>query len=76
VGWVVQPDGNKLTVNRISSNKCAGTQDAFSALIDYRPLRRVDLYAGLMVSNVYGGFANGFQATQNIAPTAGLRIKF
>jgi hypothetical protein len=29
-----------------------------------------------MVSNVYGGFANGFQATQNIAPTAGLRIKF
>jgi hypothetical protein len=25
-----------------------------------------------MVSNVYGGFANGFQATQNIAPTAGL----
>jgi predicted porin len=72
----VQPDGNKLTVNRISSNKCAGTQDAFSALIDYRPVKRVDLYAGLMVSNVYGGFANGFQATQNIAPTAGLRIKF
>jgi hypothetical protein len=29
-----------------------------------------------MVSNVYGGFANGFQAVQNIAPTAGLRIKF
>jgi predicted porin len=72
----VQPDGNKLTVNRISSNKCAGTQDAFSALIDYRPVKRVDLYAGLMVSNVYGGFANGFQATQNIAPTAGLRVKF
>ena len=51
-------------------------QDAFSALIDWRPVKRVDLYAGLMVSNVYGGFANGFQATQNIAPTAGLRIKF
>jgi hypothetical protein len=72
----VQPDGNKLTVVRSSSNKCAGTQDAFSALIDYRPLKRVDLYAGLMVSNVYGGFANGFQATQNIAPTGGIRIKF
>jgi predicted porin len=72
----VFPDGNKLTVNRSSSNKCAGTQDAFSALIDYRPVKRVDLYAGLMVSNVYGGFANGFLATQNIAPTAGLRIKF
>ena len=62
--------------NRVSSNKCAGMQDAFSALIDWRPVKRVDLYAGLMVSNVYGGFANGFQATQNIAPTAGLRIKF
>jgi predicted porin len=70
------PDGNKLIATRASSNKCAGTQDAFSALIDYRPLKRVDLYAGLMVSNVYGGFANGFQAVQNIAPTAGLRIKF
>ena len=55
-------------MNRINSSKCAGTQDAFSALIDYRPVKRVDLYAGLMISNVYGGFANGFQATQNIAP--------
>jgi predicted porin len=70
------PDGNKIIANRVSSNKCAGVQDAFSALIDWRPVKRVDLYAGLMVSNVYGGFANGFQATQNIAPTAGLRIKF
>jgi predicted porin len=70
------PDGIKVVANRISSNKCAGAQDAFSALIDWRPVKRVDLYAGLMLSNVYGGFANGFQATQNIAPTAGLRIKF
>jgi predicted porin len=70
------PDGAKVIASRASSSKCAGTQDAFSALIDYRPVKRVDLYAGIMVSNVYGGFANGFQATQNIAPTAGLRIKF
>ena len=47
-----------------------------SALIDYRPVKRVDLYAGLMVSNVYGGLANGFPATQDISPTAGIRIKF
>lgn len=72
----VEPNGNKFTVGRISSGKCAGTQDAFSALIDYRPVKRVDLYAGLMISNVYGGFANGFQVTQDIAPTAGLRVKF
>ena len=47
-----------------------------SFLIDYRPVKRVDLYAGVMVSNVYGGLANGFAVTQEIAPTAGLRIKF
>jgi hypothetical protein len=41
-----------------------------------RPVKRVDLYAGVMISNIYGGLANGFQATQNIAPTAGLRVKF
>jgi predicted porin len=72
----VQPNGNKITVARANSGSCAGTEDFFSALIDYRPLKRVDLYAGLMISNVYAGLANGFPATQNISPTAGIRIKF
>ena len=49
------PNGNKFSVATASSNKCAGTEDAFSALIDWRPVKRVDLYAGVMVSNVYGG---------------------
>jgi predicted porin len=60
----------------ISSGSCAGTQDAISFLVDYRPVKRLDLYAGVMVSNVYAGLANGFQEVQNIAPTAGLRVKF
>ncbi len=47
----------------ISSAKCAGSQDAVSLLVDYRPVPRVDLYAGVMVSNVYGGLANGFTQT-------------
>jgi hypothetical protein len=72
----VQPNGNKITVVRSNSGSCAGTEDFFSALIDYRPFKRVDLYAGLFIANVYGGLANGFPATQNISPTAGLRIKF
>ena len=50
--------------------------DFISFLIDYRPVKRVDLYAGVMVSNVYGGLANGYQVTQTITPTAGIRIKF
>ena len=53
-----------------------GTLDTFSLLIDYRPVRRVDLYAGVSLSNVYAGLANGYQATQNIDPTVGVRIKF
>jgi predicted porin len=72
----VLPNGNKLSVGRSSSGSCAGSEDFYSALIDYRPVKRVDLYAGLMVSNVYGGLANGFPATQDISPTAGIRIKF
>ena len=44
----------------ISSAKCAGSQDAVSALLDFRPVKRVDLYAGVMLSNVYGGLANGY----------------
>ncbi len=48
----------------------------FSLLVDYRPVKRIDLYTGVALSNVYAGLANGFQATQNIDPTVGLRIKF
>jgi len=36
----------------------------------------VDLYAGVMLSNVYGGLASGFVQAQNIDPTVGIRIKF
>ena len=56
-----------------SSASCAGTFDAFSFMIDYRPVQRVDLYAGVALSNVYRGLANGFLQTQNIDPTVGLR---
>jgi predicted porin len=60
----------------ISSSSCAGTLDTLSLLIDYRPVKRVDVYAGVALSNVYAGLANGFQQTQNIDPTVGVRIKF
>jgi hypothetical protein len=47
----------------ISSSKCAGSQDAISIFADWRPAKRVDIYAGVMLSNVYGGMANGFVDT-------------
>lgn len=72
----VAPNGNKIAVGRSSSSACAGSEDFFSFLIDYRPVKRVDLYAGIMISNLYGGLENGYPATQDISPTAGIRIKF
>ena len=52
----------------ISSSKCAGSQDAVSLLVDYRPVKRLDLYAGVMVNNVYGGLANGYYSTYYAIP--------
>ena len=60
----------------ISSAACAGSFDTISFLVDYRPVKRIDLYAGVALSNVYGGLANGYLQAQNIDPTIGLRLKF
>jgi predicted porin len=50
----------------ISSNKCGGSQDGISFLLDWKPVKRVDIYAGVLVSNVYGGLANGFFSTSTV----------
>jgi predicted porin len=59
-----------------SSSKCAGTQYAVSAMIDYRLTKRLDIYGGLMYSQVNGGLASGFLHANNNAPTVGLRLQF
>ncbi len=59
-----------------SSSKCAGSQGNASLLIDWQPVARVDLYAGVMVSNLWGGLASGALNTQDIDPTVGMRIRF
>ncbi len=55
---------------------CAGHESAVSGLIDWRPLPRLDVYAGVLFSQVNGGLASGFFHTSNVAPTAGLRFTF
>jgi hypothetical protein len=45
-------------------------------MVDYRPVSRLSLYAGFMVSNVSGGIASGFMHTRNIDPTVGIRFRF
>ncbi len=59
-----------------SSSKCKGYENAFSFMVDYRPLKRVDLYAGVFYQKVTGGLATGYLESNNFAPTAGLRVRF
>jgi predicted porin len=59
-----------------ANSYCAGNENAVSGLIDWRPLKRLDVYAGVMLSEVRGGLASGFFHTTNVAPTAGLRLTF
>jgi predicted porin len=47
----------------ISSNKCSGSQDGISVLANWRPVKRVEIFAGVMLTNVYGGLANGYFQT-------------
>ena len=42
---------------------CSGTLDAVSVVVDWRFAKHVDLYAGIMYSQVQGGLANGFIGT-------------
>ncbi len=56
--------------------KCAGTEDAVSGMVDWRPYKRLDIYAGAMYSQVNGGLANGFFANSNLEPVAGMRLSF
>jgi predicted porin len=59
-----------------AASTCAGTIWAVSGLLDWRPYKRLDVYGGVMFSEVTGGLANGYLHATNIAPTAGLRLTF
>jgi predicted porin len=55
---------------------CQGNLYAVSAMVDYHPWKRLDVYAGAMYSAVTGGLASGYLHTNNIDPTVGLRVQF
>jgi predicted porin len=59
-----------------SSRRCAGGRYSYSFLAQYRPVPRVTVYGGLMVSTVYGGPASGYLHDQNVDPTVGIRFQF
>jgi predicted porin len=59
-----------------AKSDCAGTTDVVSGMLDWRPVKRVDVYGGVMYSAVSGGMATGFIKSDNTAFTAGLRVSF
>ena len=67
---------SSCTNGGLSASSCAGTLNALSAMIDCRPAKRLDLYAGVLWSQVTGGLASGYLYHQNFGPTAGLRFEF
>ena len=45
-------------------------------MLDWRPVKRVDVYGGVMFSQVAGGMANGYIQNDNTAYTSGVRVNF
>ena len=58
------------------AGSCSGDLQAISAAAIYTINRHVDVYAGFMASNVTNGFASGYLFTNEIDPTAGVRLRF
>jgi predicted porin len=71
-----QQPGPGLTPQGTNSSQCAGSTWAVSGMLDWRPVKRVDLYAGVMYSKVTGGMASGFLQNNNVATTAGVKVSF
>ena len=59
-----------------NNSKCSGHEDAISGAVDWRPFKRVDVYAGAMYSKVNGGLAQGYFVNDNLAFTSGVRVGF
>jgi predicted porin len=73
-----------------SSPTCAGTLDAVSVVLDWRFAKHVDVFAGIMYSQVTGGLASNFfvnnvgttvqtvgsNRSSNFDPGVGLRYQF
>ena len=70
------PANAGYTPQGTANSKCSGTEDAVSGVVDWRPFKRLDVYAGAMYSKVNAGLANGYIANNNLAATGGVRLSF
>lgn len=64
------------TCSNSSSPTCSGTLNAVSFDVDWQFTKKLDVYAGVMFSEVANGLSSGYLHGENLAPTAGLRFRF
>jgi predicted porin len=57
-------------------SSCAGSQNAVSAVLDWRFPPKWDAYIGTMYTRLNGGLDSGFLARDNWATTAGVRFRW
>jgi hypothetical protein len=67
---------SQCAVNSLSNSQCSGTQDAVSAVLDWKFAPKWDTYLGTMYTKLNGGLDNGFLATNNWVTTAGIRFRW
>jgi predicted porin len=60
--------------NTTLSAMCSGTLDAVSLVADYVFTKHLDVYAGVMYSQMQGGLANGAVQTSVLNPVTGAVI--
>jgi predicted porin len=68
--------GVGICANPTAHGQCAGTEDMWSAVLDWRFLPKWDAYIGTFFSQVNAGLSNGYLARNNLASTAGVRFRF
>ncbi|MBO0751824.1 MAG: hypothetical protein J2P53_06925, partial [Bradyrhizobiaceae bacterium] len=59
-----------------SNSMCHGTQDSFTAVVDWKFAPKWDTYLGTTYNHLAGGLANGFLHTDFWATTGGVRFRW
>jgi predicted porin len=78
LGAATSGSGGKTTCAVIATavSSCAGSQDAVSAVLDWKFAPKWDTYIGTMYTRLNGGLDSGFLAKDNWATTAGVRFRW
>jgi predicted porin len=58
------------------SSSCNGALNAVSFSVVYNVMKHLDVYGGAMYTQTLGGLASGYPRSNNVDPTAGVRITF